>query len=121
MFRNLSTFQHIKLIEKIFINKKVLVEKPLFHKSINFNLKKNKYYVGYNLRFHPVIKFLKNKIKKKEIFSVSIFCNSFLPKWRKNIDYSNSYSSQKKGGGVLVVTGGGAGGRRDDYLLCYTV
>jgi len=95
-------YQHIKLIEKIFINKKVLVEKPLFHKSINFNPKKNKYYVGYNLRFHPVIKFLKNKIKKKEIFSASIFCNSFLPKWRKNIDYSNSYSSQKKGGGVLL-------------------
>lgn len=95
-------YQHIKLIEKIFINKKVLVEKPLFHKSINFNPKKNKYYVGYNLRFHPVIKFLKNKIKKKEIFSVSIFCNSFLPKWRKNINYSNSYSSQKKGGGVLL-------------------
>ena len=75
-----KTFQHfqdIKLIEKIFKNKIVLVEKPLFHKSIKLSLKKNKYYVGYNLRFHPVIKFLKNKLKKKKIFSVSILCISF--------------------------------------------
>lgn len=101
-----KTFQHIqniKLIEKIFKNKVVLVEKPIFHRSIKLSLKKNKYYVGYNLRFHPVIKFLKNRIKKKEIFSVSILCNSFLPKWRNNIDYFNSYSSsKKKGGGVLL-------------------
>ena len=95
--------KHIKLIEKNFRNKIVLVEKPLFHKAIKINLRCNKYYVGYNLRFHPVIKFLKNKIKKKEIFSVSIFCNSFLPRWRKNINYLSSYSSSKrKGGGVLL-------------------
>ena len=101
-----ETYQHhqsIKIIEKNFKNKIVLVEKPLFHKSLKCSFKNNKYYVGYNLRFHPVIKFLKNKIKQKEIFSVSIFCNSFLPKWRKNIDYFNSYSSSKKrGGGVLL-------------------
>jgi len=101
-----ETYQHhqcIKVIEKNFKNKVVLVEKPLFHKSIKFNFKNNKYFVGYNLRFHPVIKFLKNKIKKNEIFSVSIFCNSFLPRWRKNIDYFNSYSSSKgRGGGVLL-------------------
>jgi len=101
-----KTAQHhksLKIIEKNFKNKIVLVEKPLFHKSIKFNFKNNKYYVGYNLRFHPVIKFLKSKIKKDEIFSVSVFCNSFLPKWRKNIDYFNSYSSSKgRGGGVLL-------------------
>jgi predicted dehydrogenase len=95
--------QSIKIIEKNFKNKIVLVEKPLFHKPIKFSFKNNKYYIGYNLRFHPVIKFLKDKIKQNEIFSVSIFCNSFLPRWRKNIDYFNSYSSSKKrGGGVLL-------------------
>ena len=96
-------YQHIRLIEKNFKNKIVLVEKPLFHKPIKLSFRNNKYYVGYNLRFHPVVKFLKKKIKRKEIFSVSIFCNSFLPRWRKNIDYYNSYSSSKKrGGGVLL-------------------
>ena len=95
--------QHIKIIEKNFKNKIVLVEKPLFHKPIKFNFKNNRYCVGYNLRFHPVLRFLKKKIKKYEIFSVSILCNSFLPKWRKNRNYLNSYSSsKKKGGGVLL-------------------
>ncbi len=101
-----ETYQHhqtLKIIEKNFKNKIVLVEKPLFHKPVNFNFKNNKYYVGYNLRFHPVIKFLKNRIKKNEVFSVSIFCNSFLPRWRKKRDYFNSYSSSKvRGGGVLL-------------------
>lgn len=96
-------FQHMKLIEKNFKNKIVLVEKPLFHKLINFKFKNNKYYVGYNLRFHPVLNFLKDKINFKNVFSISIACNSFLPKWRKNIDYFKSYSSsKKKGGGVLL-------------------
>ena len=101
-----ETYQHyqsINMIEKNFRNKVVLVEKPLFHKSIKCNFKNNKYYVGYNLRFHPVIKFLKDKIRKDKIFSISIFCNSFLPRWRKNIDYFDSYSSSKvRGGGVLL-------------------
>ena len=65
-------YQHIKLIENNFKNKIILVEKPLFHKFINFNFKNNRYFVGYNLRFHPVVKFLKDKIKFKNIFSVSI-------------------------------------------------
>lgn len=101
-----ETYKHkkqLQIIEKNFKNKKVLVEKPLFHKPLNINLKNNNYFVGYNLRFHPVIKFLKNKIKKQEIFSISILCHSFLPNWRKNIKYYNSYSSfSKKGGGVLL-------------------
>ena len=41
----------IKFIEKNFKNKSVLIEKPLFSKPTKINLKNNKYYVGYNLRF----------------------------------------------------------------------
>ena len=66
-------YRHIKLIEKNFKNKIVLVEKPLFHKFIDLNFKNNKFYVGYNLRFHPVIKFLKDKIRLKKIFSFLLF------------------------------------------------
>ena len=56
----------IRFIEKNCRNKFVLVEKPLFSKPNKINIKKNKYYVGYNLRFNPIINFLKkkNKIKK---------------------------------------------------------
>jgi CMP-N,N'-diacetyllegionaminic acid synthase len=34
---------------------------------------------------------------------VNIFCNSYLPAWRKNVNYKNSYSShRRRGGGVLL-------------------
>jgi len=71
-------FNHIKMIDKNFKNKIVLVEKPLFHKYVKINFKNNKYFVGYNLRFHPVLKFIKEIIKKKKYFqSMSIAVLTF--------------------------------------------
>jgi CMP-N,N'-diacetyllegionaminic acid synthase len=94
---------HLELIDKQLKNKLILIEKPLFEKSYNYSSKRNKIYVGYNLRFHPIIKFVKNFIKNKKIFFVKVSCASFLPNWRKNIKYQNSYSAKKKfGGGVLL-------------------
>ena len=93
----------IKFIEENCKNKLVLVEKPLFSKLNKITVKKNQYFVGYNLRFNPVINFLKKKLKSKKIFNVNVFCGSYLPKWRKNIDYRKSYSAKKQsGGGVLL-------------------
>ena len=101
-----STSDHInkiKFIEKNCKNKIVLVEKPLFSQPNKINVSKNKYYVGYNLRFNSIIDFLKKKIKSKKIWTVNIFCGSYLPKWRKNIDYTKSSSAKKNlGGGVLL-------------------
>ena len=51
----------ISFIEKNCKNKFVLVEKPLFSKPDKINIKNNKYYIGYNLRFNPIINFLKKK------------------------------------------------------------
>ena len=93
----------IRFIEKNCKNKRVLVEKPLFSKPDKINIKKNKYYVGYNLRFNPIINFLKKKIGSKKIWNVNIFCSSYLPNWRNNIDYRKSSSAKKNlGGGVLL-------------------
>ena len=96
-------YNQLNFIEKNFKNKKILVEKPLFHKIYDCNIFKNKVFVGYNLRFHPFLYKLKKEIKNCKIWSVNINCSSFLPNWRKNIDYSASYSaSKRKGGGVLL-------------------
>ena len=96
-------FKHLKYIEKNFSKKIVLVEKPLFKKFYKFSILKNKVFVGYNLRQHPVLRFIKNFIINKKIFSVNIICNSYLPNWRKSINYKDSYSSHRKlGGGVLL-------------------
>ena len=64
---------------------------------------RNHYFVGYNLRFHPLINKLKEDISTEEIFSVDVVCNSYLPDWRNNIPYEDSSSASKaRGGGVLL-------------------
>jgi predicted dehydrogenase len=101
--RTSDHYKHLNYIERNFSKKIVLIEKPLFNKFHNFNILKNKVFVGYNLRQHPVLKFIKNFIINKKIFSINIICNSYLPNWRKNINYKNSYSSHRRlGGGVLL-------------------
>ena len=94
----------LKLIEKNLKKINVLIEKPLFNKyeEINISSLKNRYFVGYNLRFHPVIDHIKKFTSKKKVFFVNVFCTSFLPDWRKK-DYKKSVSASKKfGGGVLL-------------------
>jgi len=101
--RTSDHFKHLKYIETNFSNKIVLIEKPLFNKFHKFSISKNKVFVGYNLRQHPVVRFIKNFIINKKIFSVNINCNSYLPNWRQNINYKDSYSSLRRlGGGVLL-------------------
>ena len=96
-------FKQLKYIEKNFKNVPVLVEKPLFKKNKKFSIKNNKIFVGYNLRFHPIIKYLKKNIRKKEIIDIKVYCNSYLPDWRKNLSYEKSSSAHKKlGGGVIL-------------------
>ncbi len=97
-------YRHINLIENNFKKIRVLIEKPLFNKFIKIKKRlKNYYFVGYNLRFHPIIKFLKKYLRKKNIFSINVICTSYLPNWRKRKDYKKSVSAQKKfGGGVLL-------------------
>ncbi len=101
--RTSDHFKHLNYIERNFSKKIVLIEKPLFNKFYKFNILKNKVFVGYNLRQHPVLRFIKNFIINKKIFSVNIVCNSYLPNWRKRVNYKNSYSSHRRlGGGVLL-------------------
>jgi len=94
-------YKHLSLVNKIFKDKLIMVEKPLFHKFIKFK-QNNKIYVGYNLRHDPLMQYLKNKIKEQKIWSAEVFCNTYLPNWRKR-DYTKTYSAKKNlGGGVLL-------------------
>jgi predicted dehydrogenase len=90
------------------LNCPLFIEKPLFHKLTNDNIidqinnKKILTYVACNLRFLDALKFTKdNLIPQIKINEVNIYCGSFLPNWRNNVDYKNCYSSESKmGGGV---------------------
>jgi predicted dehydrogenase len=82
----------------------VMVEKPLF----NFNIpilenKFSKLVVAYNLRFHPLLQRLKAIVDQpSRLITAHIYVGSYLPNWRANTDYRQSYSAQRMaGGGVL--------------------
>ena len=97
-------FKHLNLINSSLKNKIILVEKPIFS-NLKKNIKdiNNQIYVGYNLRFHPLLKYLKKYLSQSndKLLSVNIYAGSYLPDWRKNTNYVKSYSaSKRKGGGV---------------------
>lgn len=59
-------------------------------------------HVAFCLRFHPVIKYLKQIVAPEEIFYTRTICSSYLPAWRPGQDYSKSYSADRdRGGGVM--------------------
>lgn len=96
-------FDQLEYLESIVSGKTILCEKPLFENFIDLKIIKNKVFVGYVLRFHPLLQKLKELLVNEKIFNVNINCGQYLPLWRSGVDYRKSYSSRKsKGGGVLL-------------------
>lgn len=92
----------------------VFVEKPISHdynpQKINglIKLAKRKdlkVMVGYDMRFNPWIRKVKELIDENtvgEIWGMRIIAGQYLPNWR-NTDYRDTYSAKKSlGGGVLL-------------------
>jgi predicted dehydrogenase len=59
-------------------------------------------YVGYVLRFHPVIRALKKFAGRYSFLHMRVLTTSYLPSWRPGKDPRNGYSAHREmGGGVL--------------------
>jgi len=96
-------FQQLKYLDSKVKNKKIFCEKPLFETDKKLDIKNNKVYVGYVLRFHPLLQKLKKLLQFETVISSNIICGQYLPTWREGRDYRESYSASKKdGGGVLL-------------------
>ena len=96
-------FEQLQYLEKNVSNKLIFCEKPLFEKKQDLYIKNNKVFVGYVLRFHPLLEKLKDFIKDENIILANAKCGQYLPSWRPNTDYKNCYSAKKEeGGGVLL-------------------
>lgn len=96
-------FEQLKFLEKNVKDKLIFCEKPLFESKKDLVIKNNIVFVGYVLRFHPLLEKLKKMIKNEKIILLNAKCGQYLPCWRPNTDYKNCYSSKKEqGGGVLL-------------------
>jgi predicted dehydrogenase len=105
------TYKHFTAIkEALRFEKPIFIEKPLFNELKDaeelikeITIKKIKTYVACNLRFLDSIKFVKNYLSSNSIIiqEVNAYCGSYLPNWRPEADYKNSYSANAQhGGGV---------------------
>lgn len=92
----------------------LLIEKPLgmpedsSEKFSELELKSRQLpiLVGYILRHEPCLINVKKILEEKKIgkiLELDLYCGSWLPEWRENLDYRDSVSSNKSlGGGALL-------------------
>lgn len=81
----------------------VLVEKPLFERARA--IPENRFrglYVGYNLRFHPVFRALRESMNGDGALSAQAYVGQHLAGWWPGRDYrATASASAERGGGVL--------------------
>lgn len=88
--------------------KHMFIEKPVFDTTDisidSLQLKYDSvYYVACPLRYTNVMQYIKKQIDLKNVYCARIICSSYLPEWRPNQDYRNTYSAHKdQGGGVSI-------------------
>ena len=96
-------YEQLAFLEENLQGTKILVEKPLFDSFYDLEINNNQVFVGFNLRFHPLLQLIKEKIIDKNLWNIQLFCGSYLPDWRPNRDYRISASAKNEtGGGVLL-------------------
>lgn len=109
-----ETYKHLEtaiLLAEKGIN--LFIEKPLSHSLNNVDIlkkildrKKIKLSIGYNLRFLGALKYIKEQLHKNiigDLYFAKIEAGQYLPQWRKDIGYKDSYSADRsKGGGVSL-------------------
>jgi predicted dehydrogenase len=98
------------ILKALEFKKPLFIEKPLLHQLLQVdeiiekvNNNQIPTYVACVLRFHPVISYLKDMMHKtiSKIDEVNVYCGSYLPNWRADTDYRQSYSANEEmGGGV---------------------
>ena len=106
------TSVHYDTIQKVIRYKKPLfIEKPLFDalskeaKELITEVEKQEIttYVACNLRFLESIAKTKELLVGRRVNEVNVYCGSYLPDWRPNVDFRKVYSANKEmGGGVHI-------------------
>ncbi len=109
---NPTSLHRNAILEALRFNCPLFIEKPALDNlngasEIIEKIKNNNIftYVACNLRFHPLILFLKKYLDEHTpiINEINVYCGSYLPSWRPGQDYKESYSANASlGGGVNI-------------------
>lgn len=79
-----------------------LVEKPMLARhDETCTLPAGPLFVGYTLRFHPLIGRLFVLLAQETLWTLTAYVGQYLPDWRPRQDYRQSYSARCDDGGVL--------------------
>lgn len=84
------------------------IEKPIFdHPNYDLELlglsESQKAYVAAPMRWTALFMALKKRLPALQVYSARAICSSYLPDWRKGVDYRQIYSAKKAmGGGVSL-------------------
>ena len=96
-------YETVLVLARLGFRGQLLVEKPVFAQALDFP--KHSFAnvaIGYNLRFHPLLRRLKGLLENEKVLSVQAYVGKYLPEWREKADYRQGYSAIKSsGGGVL--------------------
>ena len=106
------TAVHYQTIKEVIAYKKpFFIEKPLFETFSNeandlvMEVERQGIptYVACNLRFLESIAKTKELLVGRRVNEVNVYCGSYLPDWRPNVDFRKVYSANKEmGGGVHI-------------------
>ena len=85
----------------------LFIEKPIFeddkYKLADCGLENKTAYVACPMRFCGTFIELKKALQGQRVYSSRVLCSSYLPEWRKGVDYREVYSAKKEmGGGVSI-------------------
>lgn len=101
-----ATADHLPSLDALFAtgwNGPVLVEKPLFHVAVPASRYAGRdIVVAYNLRFHPLVRALGERVAGWNLTTASFRVGQYLPDWRPGTDYRTSYSASRAGGGGVL-------------------
>lgn len=102
--KHLETLKTFHEHGKHFFIEKPVVSRDQIERAKQFILKPDSvYYVASPLRYNAVIQWIKANISPADVISVRSISSSYLPEWRPNRDYRDTYSAHKElGGGVSI-------------------
>lgn len=110
LFITNPTDQHLETLKtfhehgKHFFIEKPVVSRDQIVEAKQFSLKSDSvYYVAAPLRYNAVIQWIKSEVNPNDVISVRSISSSYLPDWRPEQDYRQTYSAHKDmGGGVSI-------------------